>query len=99
MIGILIRPIVTEKQTRMTEKSGNRIYGFEVAKGANKVEIKKAIEKKYDVQVQTIRTSILPPVVRRRMTRAGTLEGKTNAVKRAYVTIAEGKEIDFYNTL
>ncbi|MBX3102847.1 MAG: 50S ribosomal protein L23, partial [Bacteroidetes bacterium] len=57
------------------------------------------IEQKYDVQVQSIRTSILPPVVRRRFTRAGVLEGKTSAVKRAYVTITEGKEIDFYNTL
>jgi large subunit ribosomal protein L23 len=99
MSGILIRPIVTEKQTRMTEKSGNRIYGFEVLKASNKIEIKKAIEQKYDVQVSTIRTSILPPVVRRRFTRAGVLAGKTKAVKRAYVTIAEGKEIDFYNTL
>lgn len=98
-MNVLIKPLVTEKQTRMTERSKNTIYGFEVVKDANKIEIKKAIEQKYGVEVVTIRTTIIPPKVRRRFTRAGVMEGKTKAVKKAWVTIAEGKEIDFYNTL
>ncbi|MCE3008556.1 MAG: 50S ribosomal protein L23 [Bacteroidetes bacterium] len=98
-MSVLIKPIVTEKQTRMTEKAKSRIYGFEVEKDANKVEIKKAVEAKYDVEVVSIRTAIVPPKKRRRFTRTGVQEGKTKATKKAYVTIGQGKEIDFYNTL
>lgn len=98
-MSVLIRPIVNETQTRMTERSNNRIYGFEVELDANKIQIKQEIEQRYDVQVQSVRTSIKPAQLRRRWTRTGIQEGKTKRVKKAFVTITEGKEIDFYNTL
>ena len=54
-MGIIIKPIVTEKQTAITEKMDNR-YGFRVSPDANKLEIKKAIEDMYNVTVVDVNT-------------------------------------------
>ena len=56
MSQILIRPIVTEKMTAQGEKEGR--YGFMVAKTSNKVQIKQAVEKEYNVTVTGVRTMI-----------------------------------------
>ena len=55
-MGIIIKPIVTEKQTAITEKFPNR-YGFRVSPDANKLEIKKAVEDMYSVTVVDVNTS------------------------------------------
>ena len=54
MSQILVKPLITEKMTADTEK--HNAYGFVVADGANKVEIKKAVEKEYGVTVTSVRT-------------------------------------------
>jgi len=92
---ILIRPLVTEKMTAQME-AGH--YSFQVAKGANKVEIRKAIESRYPgIQVKEVRTMIVRGKRRTQMTRRGRVEGRRAAYKKAIVTLAPGSEqIDFF---
>ena len=54
MQGVIIKPIITEKATFASE--GNNVFTFEVERKANKIEIKKAIEKMYSVHVTEVRT-------------------------------------------
>lgn len=97
MSDIIIKPLVTEKATRSQERSGNKQYIFEVKEDANKIEIKKAIEARYLVQVASVRTVIMAPRVRRRYTKAGIIAGKTSRIKKAYITLASAQEINFFN--
>ena len=91
---ILIRPIVTEKMTRLSEEG--RHYAFEVRKDANKIEIRKAVEQRYPgVAVKDVRTMIVRGKNRRRYTRAGLIVGKERSYKKAIVTLSDG-EIDFF---
>jgi large subunit ribosomal protein L23 len=96
-MDILIKPIVTEKMTTQGDKY-NR-YGFLVAKSANKLQIKKAVEELYDVTVSSVNTIRYGGKVRSRNTKSGLLIGKTNSVKKAIVTLAEGNKIDFYSNI
>lgn len=96
MKRILLRPIITEKTTRLTDRHAQKQYGFIVAKDCNKIEIRNAIEKTYGVSVEKIRTAITAPRVRRRYTKTGILEGKSPNYKKAYVTLAPDQSIDLY---
>jgi len=96
-MNILLKPIVTEKMTAQGEKF-NR-YGFVVEKTANKLEIKKAVEELYDVTVVDINTMRYAGKLKTRYTRSGVLSGRTNAYKKAVVTVAEGEVIDFYSNI
>ena len=96
-MDILIKPILTEKATNESEVRNT--YTFLVSKNANKVEIKKAVEAKYGVTVDKVRTLIYGPERRTRYTKTGIQHGKTNATKRAIVQVAEGDQIDFYSNL
>ena len=96
-MNILIKPIITEKATADAEV--NNRYGFVVNPKANKVEIKKAVEATYGVSVEKVRTMNVRPDRRTRFTKTGVQAGKTNAVKKAIVQVAEGDTIDFYNNL
>lgn len=96
-MNILLKPIVTEKMTADGEKF-NR-YGFVVAKTANKLQIKKAVEDLYEVTVVDVNTMRYAGKVKTRYTRSGVLSGKTNAYKKAVVTVAEGEAIDFYSNI
>lgn len=96
--GVIIRPLVTEKMTKITEKLGNR-YGFVVAKSADKPLIKLAVEKLYDVKVVKVATLIAPAKKRNRYTKAGVISGSTPSYKKAIVTLAEGNTIDFYSNI
>ena len=93
-MSIIIKPVVTEKMTDMGEKL-NR-FAFIVNKGANKIEIKKAVEEFYDVTVLSVNTMIHKGKVKSRNTKAGLLTGRTNATKKAVITLAEGDTIDFF---
>lgn len=93
-MSILKKPLVTEKVASQNEKG---VYGFVVDKTANKVEIKKAIEKAYGVNVEQVRTMIYAGKVKSRFTKSGNLVGKTNTFKKAIVQVAEGEVIDFYS--
>ncbi|AXT19212.1 50S ribosomal protein L23 [Flavobacteriaceae bacterium AU392] len=93
-MSILIKPIITEKATNASEV--NNCYSFQVNTKANKVEIKKAVESVYGVSVEKVRTINVRPDRRTRFTKTGVQHGKTNAIKKAIVQLAEGETIDLY---
>jgi large subunit ribosomal protein L23 len=94
---ILVKPIITEKMTAQAEKL-NR-YGFVVAKGANKLEIKAAVEKMYGVKVDTVNTQQYVGKVKTRNTTQGVAIGRVNRNKKAIVTLKQGETIDFYASI
>jgi large subunit ribosomal protein L23 len=94
---ILIKPILTEKANAQQDKL--RRYAFRVAKKANKLEIKKAIETFYGVTVTAVNTTVTPAKDRSRFTKAGILKGRKPGYKKAYVTVAEGETIDLYSNI
>lgn len=96
-MGIIVKPLVTEKMTDLSEKL-NR-YAFVVEKGANKIQIKDAVEKLYDVDVEMVNTMIYAGKVKTRSTKAGMISGRTKAFKKAIVTVKEGDQIDFYSNI
>lgn len=94
---ILIKPIITEKMTAQAEKL-NR-YGFVVAKEANKLEIKAAVEKMYNVKVDSVNTQQYVGKVKTRNTTRGLAVGRVNRGKKAIVTLKQGEVIDFYASI
>ena len=97
-MGIIIKPIITEKQTAITEKFPNR-YGFRVSPDANKLEIKKAVEEMYGVTVESVNTMNYAGKKKSRYTKSGIINGKTSAFKKAIVTLKEGETIDFFSNI
>ena len=93
-MSIIIKPVITEKMTAQGDKL-NR-YGFVVAKTANKVQIKAAIEKMYSVTVEAVNTQNYVGKVKTRNTTQGLAIGRVNSSKRAVVTLKAGETIDFY---
>ena len=93
-MGIIIKPIVTEKLTVQGEKL-NR-YGFIVDGDANKLQIKAAVEQLYNVTVAEVNTVNYHGKRKSRYTKAGMLQGRTNHYKKAYVTLVGEDKIDFY---
>ena len=96
-MGILIKPIITEKATADSEI--NNCYTFQVNNKANKVEIKKAVEAAYGVSVEKVRTINVRPDRSTKHTKTGIQHGKTSAVKKAIVQLAEGEMIDLYSNM
>ena len=96
-MGIIIKPIVTEKMTGLSEKL-NR-YGFRVQKDANKIQIKQAVEAMYNVTVTDVNTSIVAPKKKSRYTKSGVISGQASAYKKAVVTVKDGEQIDFYSNI
>lgn len=96
-MSVLIKPIITEKMTAYGELY-NR-YGFVVDTGANKIQIKNAVEAAYGVSVLKVRTMNYGPSRKTKFTKTGVQHGKTNALKKAIVDVAEGDTIDFYSNL
>ncbi len=97
-MSVIIKPLVTEKMTKITEKMSNR-YGFIVDKKADKPTIAKEVERLYDVKVVKVNTLIAPAKKRNRYTKAGIISGSTPSYKKAIVTLAEGNTIDFYSNI
>ena len=94
---VLIKPILTEKAN--AQQDTLRRYAFKVAKKANKLEIKKAIESFYGVTVINVNTSVSPGKNKSRFTKAGVISGRKPGYKKAYVTVAEGENIDLYSNI
>ncbi|HIR48950.1 MAG TPA: 50S ribosomal protein L23 [Candidatus Faecimonas gallistercoris] len=86
-LEIIKAPVITEKS--MADKENGK-YTFKVDPRANKIEIKNAIEKIFDVKVTSVRTINVKPKKRR----VGRYTGLTNRTKKAIVTLAEGQTID-----
>jgi large subunit ribosomal protein L23 len=88
---IIIRPVITEKTTKLKATSG--VICFEVARGANKIEIKQAIEHLFKTKVAEVRTQSKAGKIRR----VGRNSGKTKDWKKAYVRLREGeKPIEYF---
>ncbi len=87
-LEIIKAPVVTEKSATLGQERGQ--YVFKVDPRANKIEIKQAIEKIFNVKVQEIRTLNVKPKKRR----VGRYAGLTNRTKKAIVTLAEGQTIE-----
>ncbi|MBK7214125.1 MAG: 50S ribosomal protein L23 [Bacteroidales bacterium] len=96
-MGIIIKPIITEKMTAQGETL-NR-YGFVVDKRANKLQIKKAVKELYGVVPEEVNTMNYSGKNKSRYTKSGVISGKTNAFKKAIVTLAKGETIDFYSNI
>ncbi|MEY2596025.1 MAG: hypothetical protein RI965_1297 [Bacteroidota bacterium] len=94
---VLVKPILSEKANQLSEKS--RVYSFKVARFANKLEIKKAVEDFYGVTVEDVRTAVAPAKSKSRMTKAGVISGRKPSYKKAFVTVGEGDSIDLYSTI
>ncbi|MFM7310991.1 MAG: 50S ribosomal protein L23 [Flavobacteriales bacterium] len=94
MKQILIRPLVTEKMTAISEKQGK--YGFIVNRDANKIEIKQAVEKAYGVTVTQVNTLRYDGKRKFRYTAKGIIEGRSQGYKKAIVKLQAGDAIDFY---
>ena len=97
-MAFLIKPLVTEKQTKITEKNPSR-YGFIVRPEANKLQIKKEVEALYNVTVVDVNTLRYAGKRSSRYTKAGLIKGQKNAFKKAIVTVKDGDTIDFYSNI
>jgi large subunit ribosomal protein L23 len=95
-MSVLKKPLVTEKVSALNEKGK---YGFIVDSTANKVEIKKAVEKQYGVNVEKVNTMNVMGKLKTRYTKTGILAGRKPNYKKAIVTLAEGEVIDFYSNV
>ena len=114
-MAFIIKPLVTEKTTKITDKSSvektykvkgetrtkkaEAKYGFIVRPEANKLEIKKEVEGLYNVTVIDVNTVRYAGKRQSRYTRAGLVKGQKNAYKKAIVTLKEGDTIDFYSNI
>ena len=86
---IIKRPLITEKSN--LQREAGQVVTFEVARDANKIEIKQAVEQAFKVKVKDVRTMVTAGKAKR----VGRTVGKRSTVKKAYVTLAEGS-IDFF---
>ena len=96
-MSILIKPIITEKATDLSEL--RNCYSFVVNKKANKIEIKNAVESAYGVSVNSVRTVNYPVKRNTKYTKQGLVTGMKGAYKKAMVQLAEGENIDFYSNI
>jgi len=94
---ILVKPILSEKANAQQEKL--RRYAFRVSRKANKLEIKKAIESFYGVTVVNVNTAVVPGKYKSRNTKSGVISGRKPGYKKAFVTVAEGENIDLYSSI
>lgn len=94
---VLIKPILTEKANK--QQDSLRRYAFKVARKANKLEIKTAVEQFYGVNVIDVNTSVVPGKNKTRYTKKGFVQGQKPAYKKAMVTVAEGETIDLYTQI
>ncbi len=98
MNGIIKKPLLTEKATFDSEM--NNRFTFVVDKGANKIEIKKAIEDFYGVTIEKVRTMRYGGgKAKVKYTSKGMSHQRTKLWKKAIVTVAEGETIDLYDNI
>ena len=93
-LNILIKPLYTEKIAKLQDEENK--YAFEVDRGSNKIEIRKEIEKRFEVKVTKIQTMMVRGKLRQQMTRAGRFYGRRPDWKKAIVTLSEGDKIDLF---
>ena len=96
MIRILKRPIVTEKMTALQEQGR---YAFEVTTTANKIDIARAVEKKFGVTVVSVRTIRYQGKSKAQLMRRGRFSGSTSEWKKAIVRLKDGEKIEFFQNI
>lgn len=96
-MDISIKPVITEKATKLTEKLN--VYTFRVSPEANKFQIKKLVEDLYGVKVVRVNTAVVRGKNKSRWTKSGLLRGKTAAWKKAFISVAPDQNIDFYSNI
>ncbi|MBK8506910.1 MAG: 50S ribosomal protein L23 [Saprospiraceae bacterium] len=95
--NILIKPIISEKAESLSDKKQQ--YTFMVNLKANKIEIRKAVEKMYSVTVAAVNTMVIPGKTKKRFTRAGVQTGRVSPYKKAIITLSSGETIDFFGDI
>ena len=94
---IIIKPILTEKSYK---NIANKVYTFKVAKDANKVEIRQAIEEIFGVQVEKVNTLNVKGHTKSQNTKQGRTVGRTSDYKKAIVTLTkDSKTMAFFDSL
>jgi len=93
-MSVIIKSVVSEKTTNQSDFQD--VYTFLVDTGANKIQIKQAVEEAYEVKVKDVRTMIYAPKVSKKYTKKGLQVGKTNKLKKAMVKLVEGENIDIF---
>ena len=91
---ILIKPLITEKATKLADKRDT--YVFVVNRDANKIEVKNAVEKLYNVNVQSVNTAVMPGKPKSRNTKTTIVRGQKASYKKAFVTLTPGERIDIF---
>ena len=91
---ILIRPVITEKATRLADKRGT--YVFVVNKRVNKIEIRNAVEKMFNVSVDKVNTAMMPGKLKSRSTKTAVVRGTKSSYKKAFVILTPGETIDIF---
>jgi large subunit ribosomal protein L23 len=94
MHQVLIRPLITEKMSDLAAEKSK--YGFLVNPKANKIQIAKAIEEKFDVHVVSVKTINHRGKTKTQFRRSGRFTGKTSSTKKAIVTLKEGESIQLF---
>ena len=97
MHQILISPLITEKMTNITVDKGK--YGFLVNPKANKIQIAKAIEEKFNVHVTEVKTINHPGKTKTQFRKKGRFTGKTAKYKKAIITLKEGEKIELFEAV
>jgi large subunit ribosomal protein L23 len=92
LYDIIRRPVITEKQSILSDELGQ--YVFEVARGANKIQIKEAVEVIFDVKVKKVNTMVMPAKIG---TRGRNKYQRSQEWKKAIVTLNEGYKIELFN--
>jgi large subunit ribosomal protein L23 len=91
---VLMQPLFTEKLTRLQDHENK--YAFKVNIGSNKIEIKREIEKKFNVKVLSVKTMNVFGKMHQQMTRKGRSIGRRSDWKKAIIKLAEGQKIDLF---
>lgn len=91
---ILIKPLITEKSTKLADKRNT--YVFVVNKESNKIEVKNAVEKMFNVNVTSVNTAVMPGKPKSRSTKTAVVKGSTSSYKKAFVTLEQGETIDIF---
>jgi large subunit ribosomal protein L23 len=94
---ILIKPVVTEKSTKLSDKRGT--YVFVVNRDANKIEIEKSIQEQYNVSVASVNTAVIPGKPKSRSTKSAVVRGRKAPYKKAFVTLVAGETIDIFGNV
>jgi large subunit ribosomal protein L23 len=97
MHQILISPLITEKMTNITADKGK--YGFLVNPKANKIQIAKAIEEKFNVHVTDVKTINHQGKTKTQFRKSGRFTGKTAKFKKAIITLKEGEKIELFEAV